>query len=56
MTEMIQGRRNSETKEIQHDLLSNLLDTNDDFEGYSKLSDREVLGKMVATVVYPDES
>lgn len=51
MLDMINDRRNSETKVEKHDLFSSLLDGNDDedFEesGDTKLTDRELLGMRI---------
>lgn len=50
MMEIINSRRSPETKEVKHDLLSGLLDASEgDFDEYSKLTDRELLGKFMQT-------
>lgn len=46
MQNMIDTRRNEETKEERHDLLSNLLEASDtEGEGEAKLSDSELMGE-----------
>lgn len=45
MQEMVDARRTSEKKDERYDLLSSLLDANEDgLDGQSKLTDRELLG------------
>lgn len=51
--EMINSRRSSQAKEVNHDLLSGLLDASEsDFDEYSKLTDRELLGKLTQPSSY----
>lgn len=46
MQNMIDTRRDSETKEERHDLLSNLLEASDsEGDGEAKLSDSELMGE-----------
>lgn len=46
MMEMVNNRRNAEKKEERYDLFSSLLDASeDDLDGQTKLTDRELLGK-----------
>lgn len=45
---MVQQRKNAEVKVERHDLLSGLLDaTDEEFSGYRKLTDREVLSEFL---------
>lgn len=54
MQEMVASRRASGNKEARDDLLSGLLDACDgDFDGTSKISDRELLG-MIFEAAYHD--
>ncbi|KAI0346717.1 cytochrome P450 [Trametopsis cervina] len=47
LLEMVQQRENAEVKVERHDLLSGLLDaTDEEFSGYRKLTDREVLSNI----------
>ena len=54
MIDMVQERRNADSKEEMNDLMSSLLDASDEeFRGAAKLTDREVISeffKHLATV------
>ncbi|KAI0703432.1 cytochrome P450 [Cytidiella melzeri] len=57
MVEMVQKRRNAETKAKRHDLLSGLLDANEEeFNGYAKLTDREVISNIYIFLIAGHET
>ncbi|THH31054.1 hypothetical protein EUX98_g3138 [Antrodiella citrinella] len=57
MHEMIDSRRNAEKKEERYDLLSSLLDANDDpTDGQSKLTDQELLANIFIFLIAGHET
>ena len=47
MIDMVQERRNADSKEEMNDLMSSLLDASDEeFRGAAKLTDREVISEF----------
>ena len=47
MVEMIDARRNSETKEERHDLFNGLLDaSDDDLSGNAMITEQELIGNL----------
>ncbi|KAI0703434.1 cytochrome P450 [Cytidiella melzeri] len=57
MMEMVQNRRNAETKEERNDLLSGLLDASDEeFSGSAKLTDQEVISNIFIFLIAGHET
>ena len=56
MVEMIETRRNAETKEEHHDLFSGLLDAaHDDFDGDATITEQELIGKCYPSYLIAHE-
>ncbi|CAL1699490.1 unnamed protein product [Somion occarium] len=57
MMDMINSRRSSEKKEDRDDLLTSLLDASEgDFDGFAKLTDRELLGNIFIFLIAGHET
>ena len=57
MVEMINARRNAETKEERHDLFSGLLDASgDDLNGEAGITEQELIGNLSYRVAHENSS
>ena len=57
MVEMIDARRNSETKEERHDLFSGLLDaSDDDLSGNAMITEQELIGNLSYRIAHENSS
>ena len=56
MVEMVETRRNAETKEEHHDLFSGLLDAaRDDFDGNARITEQELICKCYLSYLIAHE-
>jgi hypothetical protein len=57
MVEMVDARRNAETKEERHDLFSGLLDASgDDLDGNAAITEQELIGNLSYRIAHENSS